>query len=57
MAFSFTCDGLKRRDFLRVGALGTGLSLAPLHAVPQAVRPPRPPQAPLSRPGSRPEQP
>src|SRR5687767_14447018 len=28
MAFSLTCDGLKRRDFLRVGALGTGLSLA-----------------------------
>lgn len=28
MAFSLTCDGLKRRDFLRVGALGTGLSLS-----------------------------
>ena len=28
MAFSITCDGLKRRDFLRAGALGTGLSLA-----------------------------
>ena len=28
MAISLTCDGLKRRDFLRVGALGTGLSLA-----------------------------
>lgn len=28
MAFSLTCDGLKRRDFLRIGALGTGLSLS-----------------------------
>ncbi|MFM9114988.1 MAG: DUF1501 domain-containing protein [Planctomycetota bacterium] len=28
MAISITCDGLRRRDFLRVGALGTGLSLA-----------------------------
>src|SRR5262245_6669444 len=28
MAFSFTCDGLKRRDFLRIGAIGTGLSLS-----------------------------
>jgi hypothetical protein len=28
MAFSLTCDGIKRRDFLRVGALGAGLSLS-----------------------------
>ena len=28
MAFSFTCDGMKRRDFLKVGALGAGLSLS-----------------------------
>jgi hypothetical protein len=28
MAFSLTCDGMKRRDFLRVGALGAGLSLS-----------------------------
>jgi uncharacterized protein (DUF1501 family) len=28
MAFSLTCDGMKRRDFLRIGALGTGLSLS-----------------------------
>jgi Protein of unknown function (DUF1501) len=28
MAFSLTCDGIKRRDFLKVGALGAGLSLS-----------------------------
>src|SRR4030095_2384006 len=28
MAFSLTCDGIRRRDFLRVGALGAGLSLS-----------------------------
>jgi hypothetical protein len=28
MAFSLTCDGVKRRDFLKVGALGAGLSLS-----------------------------
>ena len=28
MAFSMTCDGLKRRDFLKAGALGMGLSLS-----------------------------
>ncbi|QDU27820.1 hypothetical protein ETAA8_29110 [Anatilimnocola aggregata] len=28
MALSFTCDGVKRRDFLRAGALGVGLSLS-----------------------------
>lgn len=28
MSSSINCDGLKRRDFLKVGALGTGLSLA-----------------------------
>jgi hypothetical protein len=28
MAISWTCDGVKRRDFLKVGALGTGLTLA-----------------------------
>lgn len=28
MAVSFTCDGIRRRDFLKVGAIGTGLSLA-----------------------------
>jgi hypothetical protein len=27
MAFSLTCDGIKRRDFLKVGAIGAGLSL------------------------------
>src|SRR5262245_10286091 len=27
MAISLTCDGIKRRDFLRVGAIGAGLSL------------------------------
>ena len=27
MAFSLTCDGIKRRDFLRIGALGTGIGL------------------------------
>ena len=26
--FSLTCDGIKRRDFLRAGALGAGLSLS-----------------------------
>ncbi len=28
MASHLTCDGMRRRDFLRVGALGSGLSLA-----------------------------
>jgi uncharacterized protein DUF1501 len=28
MAFSLTCDGIKRRDFLKVGAIGAGLSLS-----------------------------
>ena len=28
MAVSLTCDGVKRRDFLKVGAIGAGLSLA-----------------------------
>ena len=28
MAFNTTCDGVGRRDFLKVGALGTGLTLA-----------------------------
>ena len=28
MAFSMTCDGVKRRDFLRIGAIGAGLSLS-----------------------------
>src|SRR2546423_3927242 len=28
MATSLTCDGIKRRDFLRVGAIGAGLSLS-----------------------------
>jgi len=28
MAISLTCDGVRRRDFLKVGAIGTGLSLA-----------------------------
>jgi len=28
MAFSLTCDGVKRRDFLKVGAIGAGLSLS-----------------------------
>ena len=28
MAASLTCDGIKRRDFLRVGAIGAGLSLS-----------------------------
>jgi uncharacterized protein (DUF1501 family) len=28
MAFSLTCDGVRRRDFLKVGALGAGLSLS-----------------------------
>ncbi|HZN37143.1 MAG TPA: DUF1501 domain-containing protein [Pirellulaceae bacterium] len=28
MAFSLTCDGVKRRDFLKAGALGMGLSLS-----------------------------
>src|SRR6202035_5423712 len=28
MAASSTCDGIRRRDFLTVGALGTGLTLA-----------------------------
>jgi hypothetical protein len=28
MAVSRTCDGVKRRDFLRIGALGAGLSLS-----------------------------
>jgi hypothetical protein len=28
MAFSLTCDGIKRRDFLRIGALGTGIGLS-----------------------------
>jgi hypothetical protein len=28
MAFSLTCDGIRRRDFLHVGALGVGLSLS-----------------------------
>ena len=28
MAVSRTCDGIKRRDFLKVGALGAGLSLS-----------------------------
>jgi hypothetical protein len=28
MASSLTCDGIKRRDFLRVGAIGAGLSLS-----------------------------
>jgi hypothetical protein len=28
MAFSRTCDGIKRRDFLKVGAIGAGLSLS-----------------------------
>jgi hypothetical protein len=28
MAVSLTCDGMKRRDFLRIGAIGAGLSLS-----------------------------
>ncbi len=28
MAFSLTCDGIKRRDFLRIGALGSGIGLS-----------------------------
>ncbi len=28
MAISLTCDGLRRRDFLKVGAIGTGLTLS-----------------------------
>ncbi|MFO0821006.1 MAG: DUF1501 domain-containing protein [Pirellulales bacterium] len=28
MAISWTCDGMQRRDFLKVGVAGTGLSLA-----------------------------
>jgi len=28
MASSITCDGIKRRDFLKVGAIGAGLSLS-----------------------------
>src|SRR5436305_1336952 len=28
MATSLTCDGIKRRDFLKVGAIGAGLSLS-----------------------------
>jgi hypothetical protein len=28
MTISLTCDGVRRRDFLKVGAIGTGLSLA-----------------------------
>jgi uncharacterized protein (DUF1501 family) len=28
MAVSLTCDGIKRRDFLKVGAIGAGLSLS-----------------------------
>jgi hypothetical protein len=28
MATNWTCDGVGRRDFLKVGALGTGLTLA-----------------------------
>ena len=28
MAINLTCDGISRRDFLKVGALGTGLTLA-----------------------------
>ena len=28
MVMSLTCDGMKRRDFLRVGAIGAGLSLS-----------------------------
>ena len=28
MAINLTCDGISRRDFLTVGALGTGLTLA-----------------------------
>src|SRR5690348_3944379 len=28
MAISLTCDGVKRRDFLKVGAIGAGLSLS-----------------------------
>ena len=28
MAINLTCDGIRRRDFLTVGALGTGLTLA-----------------------------
>lgn len=28
MAFALTCDGIKRRDFLKVGAIGAGLSLS-----------------------------
>jgi hypothetical protein len=28
MAINWTCDGVKRRDFLKVGALGTGLTLS-----------------------------
>jgi hypothetical protein len=28
MALNLTCDGIRRRDFLTVGALGTGLTLA-----------------------------
>jgi hypothetical protein len=28
MAISFTCDGVRRRDFLKVGAIGAGLSLS-----------------------------
>src|SRR4051794_23158776 len=28
MARHLTCDGVQRRDFLKIGALGTGLTLA-----------------------------
>ena len=28
MAVSLTCDGIRRRDFLKVGAIGTGLTLS-----------------------------
>ena len=28
MAISLTCDGVRRRDFLKVGAIGTGLTLS-----------------------------
>ena len=28
MAISFTCDGMRRRDFLKIGAVGSTLTLA-----------------------------
>ena len=45
MAFSLTCDGIKRRDFLKVGALGAG---------PEPLRLPAPGGGRRSRPRPRP---